>query len=157
MGMIQQRCKYILLKIHIKNGSWILDVRFTWVQTNYFQAFKKVDGGKVTLGNNKVCKITIIGSMNVRVFDACDRVLQNVRYVLEHWRNLISLRILDLLGCSIKIQNGLIKVANGALTIIMKENFSNGLYSWIDTIITRSRGSNTGYDMWHDTNTIQTW
>ena len=64
------------------------------------------------------------------MFDGCNRVLQNVQYVPELRRNLISLGMLDSIGCSVKIENGVMKVVKSALTV-MKEVLSNGLYSFI--------------------------
>ena len=64
------------------------------------------------------------------MFDGCDRVLQNVRYVPELRRNLISFGMLDSISCSIKIENEVMKVVKGALTL-MKGVLLNGLCSLI--------------------------
>lgn len=64
------------------------------------------------------------------MFDGCNRVLQNVQYVPELRRNLISLGMLDSIGCSVKIENGVMKVVKSALTVMI-EVLSNGLYSFI--------------------------
>lgn len=82
-----------------------------------FQIFKEIDVGKTLLGNNETCKIEGIGYMKMRIFYSCDRVLENVRCILNLERNLISLGILDLIGCSIKVDWGVMKMMKCALTI----------------------------------------
>ncbi|PON48824.1 hypothetical protein PanWU01x14_235270 [Parasponia andersonii] len=85
----------------------------------------------------RLVKLKGIGSIKLSIFDCCIRVVQNVRYVLELRKNLISLGMLDSIDCSVKIENGVIKVVKGTLTE-MKENLSNGLYSLIGETIAGS-------------------
>lgn len=82
------------------------------------------------LGNNKACKIAGIGSVNIKMHDGYDRVLTNVRYVPELRKNLITLGMLDNLGCLIKVENGYMKIIKGVMNV-MKGKLSNGLYSLI--------------------------
>ena len=55
----------------------------------------------VLLGNNKACRVVDIGPIRIKMHDGLERVLQEVRYVLELKRNLI-LGMLDQIGCSFK-------------------------------------------------------
>ena len=78
---------------------------------DWFQMFKEFDGGIILFRNHKTCKIIGMRSIKVRMFDGYDRALQNViMYVLELRRNFISLEMLNLLGCFVKIQNRMMKV-----------------------------------------------
>ena len=64
------------------------------------------------------------------MFDGCIRILQEVRYILELKRNLLSISMFDKNGCSIKVDNGIMKVSKGFM-VVMKGVLSNGLYTLI--------------------------
>ena len=96
--MIQQRYLFTQHKILTRSEFWTLGAHFMSSNYEWFQTFKEIDGRNVILNNNKACNIQGIGSIKVRMFDGCDRVLENVRYVPKLRRNLISLRMLDLIG-----------------------------------------------------------
>ena len=61
----------------------------------HFKNFMSVYGGKVLLGNNLACKVTRIGTINIKMFDGVIRNLEQVRYITELKRNLIFLGMLD--------------------------------------------------------------
>ena len=61
------------------------------------------------MGNDTVCPIEGIGSINIRMFDGVVRKLQGVRYVSELKKNLISLGTLDAEGCNYTDQGGALK------------------------------------------------
>ena len=44
------------------------------------------------------------------MFDGCIRILQEVRYILELKRNLLSINMFDKNGCSIKVDNGIMNI-----------------------------------------------
>ena len=71
----------------------------------------------VLLGNNKACRVVDIGPIRIKMHDGLERVLQEVRYVLELKRNLI-LGMLDQIGCSFKAENGCLKVLKGSMVIM---------------------------------------
>ena len=79
------------------------------------------------LGNNLACKVAGIGTINIRMFDEIERDLKQVRYVPELKRNLISLGVIDQVGCSIKSENGNLQIEENGL-VIMKGIRRNGLY-----------------------------
>ncbi|KAH9680700.1 hypothetical protein KPL71_026653 [Citrus sinensis] len=112
------------------SGEWILDSGCSFhmcPQKDFFVTFEKVDGGRVLLGNNLACKVAGIGSVSIKMHD--DRVisLEQVRYVPELKRNLISLGMIDQLGCSIKAENGELQIIRKG-TVIMKGCRRNELY-----------------------------
>lgn len=61
------------------------------------------------------------------MYDGVIRDLKQVRYVPDLKRNLISLRVIDQLGCSIKTENCEIQVVQNVV-VIMKGIRRNGLY-----------------------------
>lgn len=67
-----------------------------------FESYQELDVGQVVLGNNKSCKVKCIGTVRLKLYNAIEIVLQNVRYVPELKRNLISLQSLDIKGCTFK-------------------------------------------------------
>lgn len=92
-----------------------------------FKTFESLDGGKVLLGNNLACKVVGLGTVSVKIFDGVSKDLEQVRYVPDLKRNLISLGMLDQLGCSIKAEHGQIQIMNKG-TVIIKGIRMNGLY-----------------------------
>lgn len=61
------------------------------------------------------------------MYDGVIRDLKQVRYVPDLKRNLISLEVIDQLGCSIKVENGEIQVVQNGV-FMMKGIRRNGLY-----------------------------
>ena len=61
------------------------------------------------------------------MYDGMERILQEVRYVPDLKRKLISLGMLDQIGCTFKAENGCLKVVRGSL-VIMKGVKVDGLY-----------------------------
>lgn len=94
---------------------------------NWFEEIKLEEGGHVLLCNNKSCKIMGIGSIRIKIYDGVEQVLQNVRFILELNRNLISLDTLDTNGYTYKAESGVLRVTRGCL-VIMKGIQPNGLY-----------------------------
>ncbi|PON85524.1 hypothetical protein TorRG33x02_186730 [Trema orientale] len=94
---------------------------------HWFEEFKQIDNGQVLLGNNKGCKVVGIGTVRIKMHDGVERVLENVRYLPELKRNLISLGTLDSKGYSYKAEGGHLRVSRGCLAVI-KGVKENGLY-----------------------------
>jgi len=55
--------------------------------------------------------------MRLKMFDNREYLLQDVRYIPELKRNLISINMFDDLGYSTRTLNGVLKVSNGSLVI----------------------------------------
>ena len=66
---------------------------------DWFINYESVDSGSVLMGNGVVCKIVDIGVIRIRMYDRIVRTLKNIRHVPNLKKNLISLGILDSLGC----------------------------------------------------------
>ena len=63
--------------------------------SNFFSTYQKVDGSKVTIGNEASCPIVGVGDVKFVMFDGVERTLIGVLHVPGMSRNLISLSILD--------------------------------------------------------------
>ncbi|RVX00023.1 Retrovirus-related Pol polyprotein from transposon TNT 1-94 [Vitis vinifera] len=112
---------------------WILDSGCSFHMCPikaWFEDFKEADGGYVLLGNNKHCKILGTGTVRIKHYDGIERVLEDVRYIPELKRNLISLGMLDKSGYTFKSEPNSLRVARGSLTV-MKGTIKNGLYTLI--------------------------
>ncbi|KAH9781363.1 Integrase catalytic domain-containing protein [Citrus sinensis] len=112
------------------SGEWILDSGCSFhmcPHKDFFVTFESIDGGKVLLGNNLACKVAGIGSVRIKMYDGSVKGLEQVRYVPELKRNLISLGMIDKLGCCIKAENGELQILKDG-AIIMKGCRRNGLY-----------------------------
>ena len=71
---------------------------------SYFTDYYKYNGGRVMMGNNVMCKITGIDNVNLKLHNGTIRELNQVSYVPELKRNMISLGMLDQMGCSVRIR-----------------------------------------------------
>ena len=79
-------------------GQWVIDSRCSFhlcPDKTLFYKYEAVDGGRVLMGNNNVCKIIGIGSVKIKTFDGTVRALHEVRHAPRLKRNLISLGMLD--------------------------------------------------------------
>ncbi|XP_024030318.1 uncharacterized protein LOC112094206 [Morus notabilis] len=73
------------------------------------------------------CTVYGIGSIRLKMWDGTEKVLQEVRYIPNLKRNLISLSSLDQKGYCYKAKDGVLKVIKGAL-LVMKGVLKQGLY-----------------------------
>ncbi|GJS54337.1 retrotransposon protein, putative, ty1-copia subclass [Tanacetum coccineum] len=90
--------------------------------------FLECDGGSVQLGDNRECKIRGIGKVRVQLRDGSSFVLNNVRYIPELKRNLISLATLEKEGFTIKMQSDKVKVINGSRVVLSGTRRDNWVY-----------------------------
>ncbi|GKC83427.1 hypothetical protein Tco_1139144 [Tanacetum coccineum] len=78
--------------------------------------FKEYDGGNILLGGDgREFLVRGAGKVQVHMRDGSSFVLDNVRYIPELRRNLISLGTLEKEGFTVKMQTGKIKVIKGSL------------------------------------------
>ncbi|GJY59159.1 retrovirus-related pol polyprotein from transposon TNT 1-94 [Tanacetum coccineum] len=115
---------------------WIMDYGGFFHMTpkrDFLFDFKEFNGGTVLLDNNRACAIMGIRKVRVQMKDDSSFVLQNVRYIPELKRNLISLGTLDRESYTVKLQNGRVKVIKGSLMVLsgtMKEKCVYSLDGW---------------------------
>ncbi|GKC14815.1 hypothetical protein Tco_1011597, partial [Tanacetum coccineum] len=93
---------------------------------DFLYEFKVIDGGSVQLGDNRTCIIKGTGNVKIQLYDGSSFILEDVKYVLELRRSLISLGTLEKEGYTMKMQMGRIKVIKGfrvMMTRIRKKNY----------------------------------
>ena len=100
----------------------------------WFEEFKQGDGGVILLGNNRPYKVQGTGSVRIKIHNDVEKLLTNVRFILELKRNLIALGIFDELGYVIKVEVGTIKVLKGSL-MVMKGIKKSGIYSLLGSTV----------------------
>ncbi|KAH9802523.1 hypothetical protein KPL71_001422 [Citrus sinensis] len=111
-------------------GNWVLDSGCSFhmcPNRNFFKNYETYDGGIVVMGNDASCKVIGRGTIKLKMLDGTIRELPNVRHIPDLKRNLISLGMLDKMGCVIKLESGTLKVLKGSM-VLMKGNLDNGLY-----------------------------
>ncbi|KAH9678577.1 hypothetical protein KPL71_025773 [Citrus sinensis] len=79
----------------------------------------------VMMGNNSVCKVIGMGKIHLKLHD--ESIKEVRRHILELKKNLISLGMMDQMGCSIKLESRELKILNGS-TLIMKGTRNNEVY-----------------------------
>ncbi|GJR24430.1 retrovirus-related pol polyprotein from transposon TNT 1-94 [Tanacetum coccineum] len=118
---------------------WIIDSGGSFHMTprrDFLFDFKEFNGGTVLLGDNRACAFMGIGKVRVQMKDGSSFVLENVRYIPELKRNLISLGTLDREGYTVKLQNGRVKVIKGSLMVLsgtMNGNYVYSLDGWAES------------------------
>ena len=123
-------------------GKWVLDSGCTFHMCpykNYLTEYHDLDGGRVMMGNNAMCKIISIGNIRLKLHDETIRELKQVRFVPELKRNLISLGMLDQMGYSVKIEYGEMMIIKGT-EIIMKGLRKNGVFVLDGKVVTGEVG-----------------
>ncbi|KAH9648891.1 hypothetical protein KPL70_025781 [Citrus sinensis] len=137
-------------------GKWVLDSGCSFHMCpfkHHFSEYQEYDGGRVMMGNNAICRVIGIGVIKLKLHDNSILELKQVRHVPDLKRNLISLGMLDKIGCVVKVQQGIISVVKGSL-VLLKGIRKNGLYVLEGTTVTRmvSVSSSSSVDktrLWH--------
>ncbi|KAH9780126.1 hypothetical protein KPL71_007968 [Citrus sinensis] len=136
-------------------GNWVLDSGCSFhmcPNRNLFKNYETYDGGIVVMGNDASCRVIGKGTIKLKMLDGTIRELANVRHVPDLKRNLISLGMLDKMGCVIKLESGILKVLKGSM-VLMKGNLDNGLYVLQGSVVTGDVGvSNQNLNktlLWH--------
>ncbi|KAK9053912.1 hypothetical protein SSX86_024987 [Deinandra increscens subsp. villosa] len=111
--------------------SWILDSGCSYHMTpvkSLFREFKDRDLGSVKLGDSRPCRITGIGTVEVRLSNGSTLLLEEVRYIPELTRNLISLCTFEKHGYAVSLKNGRAKVVKGSRVILTGTRCKNNIY-----------------------------
>ena len=77
-----------------------------------------MDGRKVPIRINIARKVTRISIVKIKMTGGSIKILKDVMHVLELKKNLISLSMLDLIGCTFKGESGYLWISKGFLEII---------------------------------------
>lgn len=120
---------------------------------DWFSSYKEWDGGIVYMGNNHTCRVIGIGSVSLKMKDGSVKLLRNVRHVPNLKRNLISLGMLDSIGCTYGGSDGTIEVKKDSKTVLTGIKI-NGLYviqdvQMVQSALVVSEKGMTSSDYWH--------
>ncbi|GMY16411.1 beta-adaptin-like protein A [Fagus crenata] len=77
------------------------------------------------MGNDQTCEILGIGKIKLKLHDGTVRFLTGVRYIRDFKKNLISVGLLESKGFKIAMENGTLKILNGALVVMMATRHRN--------------------------------
>ncbi|GKA52551.1 hypothetical protein Tco_0745866 [Tanacetum coccineum] len=119
---------------------WIMDSWGSYHVTymrDYLVDFKEYDGHDILLGDGRECRVRGTCKVQVQIRDGSSFVLNNVRYVSELRRNLISLGTLEKEGFTVKMQSGKIKVIKGSLVVLSGTRRANCVYTLDGHAVTR--------------------
>lgn len=92
-----------------------------------FYTFTNVECGKVLMGNNHVCKEMGIRTVRLKIYDGIVQTLDEVRYLLNMKKNLISIGALDSGRYKIVLKARILKIISNAL-VVMREKKDGNLY-----------------------------
>ena len=84
----------------------------------WFTDFRNLESSAVVMGNDKPCRTMEIETIRLKIFDEMVIELQNVRFVLDLKKNLISVGILEAKGYKVTIEDGIMKFTHGAIVIL---------------------------------------
>ncbi|KAH9652997.1 hypothetical protein KPL70_027263 [Citrus sinensis] len=137
-------------------GKWVLDSGCSFHMCpfkHHFSEYQEYDGGRVMVGNDAICRVIGIGVIKLKLHDNSILELKQVRHVPDLKRNLISLGMLDQIGCVVKVQQGIMSVVKGSL-VLLRGIRKNGLYVLEGTTVTGmvSVSSSSNVDktnLWH--------
>ena len=118
--------------------SWILDsvcLFHLMPNRDWFDIYRSVNSGIVTMGNSVHCKITGISNIRIKMFDGVVRTLCDVRHVTEVKKNLISLGILGPNDYGYKSESGVMKVTKDAMVIMKGQINSKNIYKLLGSIV----------------------
>ena len=84
----------------------------------WFSQFRSCQGGIVLLGDDGICKVEGIGTIQIKSKNNTVVTLEDVRYVPQLKRNLLSLNAFDSAGFEGRWGRGSITVNKGILTLL---------------------------------------
>ena len=70
------------------------------------------------MSNNASCKVAIIGTVRIKMFDGVVRTLGDIRHVPDLKKNLISLSTLIEKGYKYTGEGGVLKISKGSLVVM---------------------------------------
>lgn len=114
----------------LSREGWVLDSG-----CSYHMTFRKdlmfdteeIDGGKILMGNDTYCEVTVIGKVKIVNYNKSTVILTEVRYSATARRNLISLGQLETLGCWFQSKDYRLKVFKGESEVLAAD-YKDTLY-----------------------------
>lgn len=115
--------------------------------------YQVCNGVKMMKRNNVVYKVVGIGNVRLKIHDESVIELRQVRHVPELKKKLISLGMIDQIGCIVRVQNGILSVIKGS-QVLLRGARKNGLDILEGTTVTEEvfMSSSSSVDktrLWH--------
>jgi hypothetical protein len=113
---------YVASNLEHLADSWFLDSACSFHVTSnrdWFDTYRSVNYGIVTMGNGAHCKMTSIANIGIKMFDGVVKTLCDVRHVPYVEKNMISFGTLDSNGFGYKSEGGIMKVTKGVMVVMM--------------------------------------
>ena len=88
-------------------------------KNEWFFNLEKSKFGSVTMGNDQKCEIFGKAKIKLKLHDGTVRFPNEVQYIPNLKKNLISVGLLESKGFKIAMENGTLKVLHGALVVMM--------------------------------------
>ncbi|GAB2273726.1 hypothetical protein Dimus_039044 [Dionaea muscipula] len=132
---------------------WILDSGCSFHMTphrEWFRSYRVVpDDASIFMGNDSVCRVVVVVTVRVKMFDEAVMDLAYIRHVLGLKKNLLCLGTLDDLGYRISSQGGVYKFSLGS-RVQLKGRKIRDLYHLVGSTVVDSGfvvvSSLTAYD-----------
>jgi len=70
------------------------------------------------MGDDRLCNMEGISTIQIKMFDGMVRELKEMRYVPQLKRNLISAGTLKTLGLEVSIRDGVLKMTKGSVVVL---------------------------------------
>ena len=121
---------------------------------DWFDTYRSINSGIVTISNGAHCKITSIGNIRIKMFDSVIRMLCDVRHILEVEKNLISLGTFDSNGYGYMSEGGgVMKLTKGAMVVMKGQKSLKNIYKVLaSTIVSKIASVESESDcivLWH--------
>ena len=98
------------------------------LESKYLDTYRTCDASTIMMGNGFTSRVVGIGTVKMKMFDGVMRTLANVRHVPRLRKWLISMGVLDTLGCDVCVKNDTMSVVRGALILMKGEKVKNFFY-----------------------------
>ena len=105
------------------------------LKKEWFYNLEESKLGSVIMGNDQTCEILGKGKIKLKLHDGTFLFLNEVLYVPELKRNLISVGLLESKGFKIAMENGTLKVQRDALVVMMATRRRNMYFLKGSTVV----------------------
>lgn len=148
----------LIVSTHEDKEKWVMDSGCSYHMTSvksFFKDLKMQDLGSVKLGDDRPCRVLSSGSVALKMNNGSTIVLQDVRYIPDLKRSLLSLATLEKTGYHVSLKDGKAKVSKGYLVVLYGSRTGNNTYLLDGNVIdygSVSMVSEEGSDMamlWH--------
>ncbi|GFY80334.1 hypothetical protein Acr_01g0001430 [Actinidia rufa] len=126
-GHIKRNCPNYHLQMRIQIGYWIQEVPTIFCRERKMFSTYAACEGLVRMANNTTNKVVGKGTVWFRMADRRSVTLTEVQHVPKLRKNLISIGMLDSMGCSIAAKGGILRISKGNKEMLRGKK-TRGLY-----------------------------